>query len=122
MSGTTSGIEFSSLGEDTHMHIFRGKTISFEVIWGGDSPIDVTGYEALLQIRDLKGVLMLEMSSINGKISVGGADGKFIITGSDVDSRAIRSVGHWELELTSPGGEVFRAMSGSVTPIMEVSQ
>ena len=76
MSGTTSGLEFSTAGDDTHMRVYRGKTISFEMIWGGNHPIDVTGYAAVLQIRDHKGALMLELSTANGKIIVGGDDGK----------------------------------------------
>ena len=30
--------------------------------------------------------------------------------------------GEWELELTSPNGEIYRALSGTVTPIEEVVQ
>lgn len=122
MSGTTSGVAFSSLGEDTHMQIFQGKTISFEVIWGGSTPIDVTGYSATLQIRDLKGALMLEMSTSNGKVSVGGSDGKFSFSASESDSRAVTRAGQWELELTAPNGDIYRALSGTVTPIMEITQ
>lgn len=46
MSGTTSGVQFHSIGHDTHMTVFRDKSLSFEVIWGGAEPIDITGYSA----------------------------------------------------------------------------
>lgn len=119
MSGTTSGVEFSQTGEDTHMRIFRGKTLRFEVIWGGATPIDVTGYQASLQIRDTKGGLLLELSTSNGKIVAGGVDGKFTFAGTAEDSRAVASVSRWELELTTPDGEIHRALSGIVTPVEE---
>ena len=122
MSGTTSGVLFSQNGEDVHMQVFRGKTINFEVIWGGSSPIDVTGYQASLQIRDHKGALLLEMSTANGKIATGGSDGKLSFSGTDADSRAIDRAGVWELELTTPAGQVYRALSGTVAPVEEIVQ
>ena len=102
------------------MRIFRGNTIAFEVIWGGDTPIDITGYLAILQLRDLKNNLLLEMSTANGKINMGGINGKMTFTGTEDDSRAVTSIGVWELELTTPGGDVYRALSGAFTPVSEV--
>lgn len=120
MSGTTSGVAFTQLGDDTHMLVFRGKTLGFEVIWGGSAPIDVSGYAAALQIRDGKGDLMLELSTANGKIAVGGADGTFTFSGDEADTRAVATAGTWELELTAQNGDVYRALSGQVTPIEEI--
>ncbi len=120
MSGTTSGVEFTQSGEDIHMRIFRGKTIGFEVIWGGSVPIDITGYQASMQIRDLKNSLLLEFSTANGRIVADGTDGKFTFSGNPSDSRAVTAVGKWELELTAPNGDVYRALSGIVTPVEEI--
>ena len=122
MSGTTSGVQFSKSGEDVHMSIFQGKSLNFEVIWGGNSPVDVTGYQAALQIRDRKDRLMLELSTANGKISVGSADGKLNFSGNETETRLIDRVGTWELELTAPNGDVYRALSGIVTPVGEITQ
>ena len=120
MTGTTSGIAFERSGQDVHMTVFRGKSLAFEVIWGGSTPIDVTGYAAALQIRDSNGNLLLELSTANGKAAVGGADGRFTFAGDEADTRAVASVGVWELELTAPSGDVYRAMSGSVSPVEEI--
>ncbi len=120
MSGTTSGVDFSHSGDGIHMKLYRGKTPNFEIIWGGSTPIDVSGYEASLQIRDLNNALMLEMSTANGKITVGGTDGKFTFSASSSETSTINSVGKWELELTAPGGDVYRALSGTLTPIEEI--
>ena len=120
MTGTTSGVAFERSGQDVHMTVFRGKSLAFEVIWGGSTPIDVTGYAAALQIRDSNGNLLLELSTTNGKAAVGGADGRLTFVGDEADTRAVASVGVWELELTTPGGDVYRAMSGSVSPVEEI--
>lgn len=122
MSGTTAGVIFSPMGDDTHMKIFQGKTLNFEVIWGGENPIDVTDYQAVMQIRDHDKEVALEMSTDNGKIQVGGSDGKLTFVGSETDSRAVETSGEWELELKTPDGDVYRALSGTVTPVKEISQ
>ena len=120
MSGTTSGVAFEKNSGEVHMAVFQGKTIAFDVIWGGSSPIDVTGYQATLQIRDHADNLMLEMSTANGKCTVGGTDGKLTFSGTESDSRSVAKVGKWELELVTPSGSVYRAVSGYVTPIEEI--
>ena len=120
MTGTTSGVLFSQNEDDVHMQVFKGKSINFEVIWGGTTPIDVTGYGAFLHIRDLKGVLMLEMSTANGKITLGGSDGRLSFSGTDTDSRAVDRAGVWELELITQTGQIYRALSGTVAPVEEI--
>ena len=120
MPGTTSSIEFTQSNDKTHNRIYRGKTLRFEVVWGGNTPIDVSGYEAALQIRDLKGQLLLEVSAANSRIAAGGADGTFTVSGSPADTRLISSVGNRELELAAPNGDVYGALYGPVTSIEEV--
>ena len=80
MSGTTSGILFRKSGSDTHMTVFRGKSLNFEVIWGGSTPIDIIGFTANLQARDAAGELMMELSTANGRVANGGANGKLTFT------------------------------------------
>jgi hypothetical protein len=46
MSGTISGVEFTQSGDDVNLSVFRGKTLRFSVIWGGATPIDISGYQA----------------------------------------------------------------------------
>lgn len=120
MSGTSAGVEFAKSGENTNIRIYRGKSLRFEVIWGGSTPIDVSGYGAVLQIRDLDGNLLIEMSTANGRIAAGGVDGKFTFSGSPSDTRSVGTVGKWELELTAPNGDVYRALSGVATPVEEI--
>ena len=122
MSGTTSGVEFTAQGDGTHLKIFQGKTINFEIIWGGSTPIDVTGFTALFQARDKAGALMLEISTTNGGAVVGGADGKITFTANAAASRAVKQVGLWELEINNPAGDVYRVAAGTVTPVMEIAQ
>lgn len=114
MSGTTSGVLFTMSGNDTNMTVFRGKSLAFEVVWGGDTPIDITGWTACLQARDAAGRLMMDLSSANGRVANGGANGKLSFTAPPEVTRGITAPGYYEMELTTPTGRVFRVISGKV--------
>ena len=123
MSGTTSGVEFTIRGDDADMRVYRGKTIDFEVVWADADgvPIDIGGWTARLQVRDANnGRLMLEMSTANGKASIDGPNGRIAFIGSADDSRGVNAPGKYELELYTPAGKVYRALSGKVMPVEEI--
>lgn len=122
MSGTTSGVEFTKTGSDLRMHVFRGKSLGFEVIWGGDAPIDVTGCTAKLQARTASGRLLLDLTTENGGIALGGTDGKLTFSATAAQTRAVDSPGLFELELVSADGHTYRVMSGDVTVESEIAQ
>lgn len=122
MSGTTSGVAFHSSGDDINMQIFRGKTLAFEVVWGGSAPIDITGSSAVLQARDRHGALMLDLSTANGGIVIYGPQGRLSISADTAATSGVTTPGVYELELTTAAGAVYRVISGLVAPIEEVVQ
>lgn len=122
MSGTTSGVAFHPSGDDITMHVFRGKTLAFEVIWGGSAPIDITGFSAVLQARDRQGALMLDLSTANGGIAVDGPNGRLSVSGSPAITAAVSASGVFELEMTTDAGAVYRVISGQMVPVDEVVQ
>jgi len=121
MSGTISGVTFSQDGEDTHMRIFRGKSLDFDIIWGGDSPIDITGCEAVLQARSFDGVLMLDLSTGNGGITIDGPSGRLHVTAGPEVTAQVNQAGRYEVELTLSDGKICRVISGNISPIGEVA-
>ncbi len=120
MSGTTSGVIFSQSGNDTNMSIFRGKSLNFNIIWGGSTPIDISGYQASLQIRDASGGVMLDLSTSNGGIAIDGPSGKLILQATPLATSQISKAGYYELEMTTSSDEIYRVISGSVSPVDEV--
>lgn len=121
MSGTTSGVELSQSGNDVHMRLYQGKSLNFSLVWGGETPLDVSGYGAALQIRDHKDTLLLALdTAAQGGITLGAADGLMTFSASPEQTRAIDRAGVWELELTTPAGDVYRAVSGTVSPVKEI--
>ena len=114
MSGTTSGVAFTQSGASTEMTLYRGKSLAFEVVWGGPSPIDITGYTASLQVRSHTGRLLMELSSANGRVVNGGGNGRLAFAAPPAVTRAVDTHGTYELELTAPTGHVYRVISGNV--------
>lgn len=121
MSGTTSGVQFRPNGHDTDLIVYRGKSLSFEVVWGGASPIDITGHTAALRARAYNGKPLLELSTANGGIANGGPTGKLSLTASPATTRSIDSPGFYELELIAPNGSVYRVISGKLSFEEEVA-
>ena len=120
MSGTTSGVSFTQSGDDTHMQIYRGKTLSFEIIWGGASPIDITGFSASLQARGLDGTLMLDLTTGNSGIVLDGPNGKLSFSANPALTDQVKKAGRYEVEMTTAGGDVYRVISGGISPVEEV--
>ena len=121
MSGTTSGVLFETSGTNTNMAIYRGKTLAFDVIWGGAAPINITGFSASLQARNTSGDLMLDLTNANGRIVIGGANGRLSFNAPAAMTRAVDRPGHYELELVTPAGQVYRVISGKVTVVEETA-
>lgn len=125
MAGTTSGVSIAKNGGDIDIVLYQGKTINFEVIWGGSTPIDVTGFSAQMQARVSAAAteLLADFSSDNSRISVGGADGKFTISMSATDSAALKAcVGVYDFEITDVAGNVHLVMSGKFKISPEVTK
>lgn len=122
MSGTTSGIEFTQSGGDVNVQIYRGKTLNFDIIWGGDTPIDITGYQATLQAKSLDGSVLLNLDTASGGILIDGPSGKLSFNAGPVLTSMVSKPGRYELEMTAQGGDVYRVISGSISPIDEVVQ
>ncbi len=122
MSGTTSGVNITQSGEDVNLQIYRGKTLNFNIIWGGATPIDITGFQASLQAKSLDGDTLLDLDIANGGIIIDGANGKLSFTASPVLTNQVTKPGRYELEMTNLSGDVYRVISGSIAPIEEITQ
>ena len=121
MSGTTSGVQFENHGTNTNMTLFPGKSLSFEVIWGGPTPIDISGYTASLVARGATGKLLLELSSANGRVANGGSNGRLVFSASSTQTRPVTEPCAYELAITSPAGQIYRVISGVLSIDQEVA-
>jgi hypothetical protein len=117
MVGTTSGVIFTKVGANTDLVILQGNTINFSFIWGGSTPINNTGFDAIMQIRESLDSAMpiAEFSVGNGRITVGGANGAFNFFMDDTDSANLPALsgGVYSIKITDGAGFVYQAASGS---------
>jgi len=89
---------------------FQGKTIEVPVIWGGDSPIDVTGYDAIMTIKDKAGddETIASFTTTNSRVSIGTTNGLITFTMSASDSSSLTAPfkGVYEIEVTDDNSKV----------------
>lgn len=79
-------------------------------------PINLTGYGARMHVRSTTDVLIVELSTENEKIALGGARGTVNLLLSDEET-AVMDFPHalYDLILNVPGGDVIRLLQGKVT-------
>lgn len=89
------------------------------------SYVNVTGYSANMQVRQAvtSTSVIVELSSDNGRITVGGIDGTFTLDLTAAESADI-PVGNYiyDLDVTSPQGDVYTLLSGGFTVVAQVTR
>lgn len=98
---------------------YRGDTLEFSVQWldQNQDPIDVTSYTAKLQVRektaspDPPEVELTEIAGIT-LLADGNIEVKF--EAADTLFPNLKRSGVYDLELTSPGGDVTTLLSGTI--------
>lgn len=117
MAASASGVKLTLRGEDVDLTIYQGKTINFSLIWGGNTPVNVTGWSARLTVRnvapDTPGVAA-DFTVANSRVVVGTTDGKFTfkMTATDCAGLVPTKNALWDCELTDTNGNVFQGQSG----------
>ncbi len=118
--------------QQVNIQIDKGSTFRTVLTWkigpvATAVPKDITGYTARMQIRaDVDGTIILhELTTSNGGISVGGADGKVSLLILDTASTAFTwNDAVYDLELIdTPGtGDVRRLLYGDVEAFNEATK
>ena len=105
----------------------QGSTFTRTLTWkdSGDSPVDLTGYTARMQVReDWKSdtPLVLELTTSNGRISLGGVAGTITLSISAADMTEVTAKTFvYDLEMVL-GTTVSRLVQGSFTIRPEVTK
>ena len=108
--------------------ILQGETFSHQLVWKAGVPavpVDLTGCSARMQVRSVvtSGAVLLELTTGNGRIALGGLDGTLTLqlTAAETEALTWRN-GVYDLELVHPGGQVRRLAEGSVKVKPEVTR
>ena len=108
--------------------ILQGETYDETLTWKVGDPavaVDLTGYTARAQVRSsvTSSIVLLELTTENGGIVLGGAAGTIQRIVSAADTAAITwKNAVYDLEVIDAGGAVRRLMSGKVTVSLEVTR
>jgi hypothetical protein len=107
--------------------IQQGATFTRSFVWKSASgtPVDLTGYSAQMQVR--KSVtspdVIVELSTANSRIVLGGALGTIVLTLTALQTSAITAkAGVYDLELSASDGVVTRFLAGEVEISREVTR
>lgn len=107
--------------------IEQGATLMKPFIWKDSDgvPVDLTGYTAKMQVRQSpqSGTVLLELSTSNGRITLGGAAGTITLALTAAITAAIAwRRGVYDIELTSGDGTVTRLLEGEIQVSKEVTR
>lgn len=89
-----------------------------------DTPVNLTGYTARMHVRrDYDATTTLvELTTENGRIALGGAAGTITLTLSAAVTAGITRSGVYDIELVSAGGLVYRPLRGDFVLRREVTR
>lgn len=107
--------------------IYQGATFRKRLTWKAPdgTPIDLTGCTARMQVRPEveSPTVLLELTTANGCITLGGVAGTIELFVSDEASTLFTwTAGAWDLEIEFPGGDVRRLAQGSISVSPEVTR
>jgi tRNA threonylcarbamoyladenosine modification (KEOPS) complex Pcc1 subunit len=105
----------------------QGATLSRVITWrdSARTPYNITGYTARMQVRSTvdSSTVVLELTTANSRISLGGATGQITLTVSATDMAAVTAGKYvYDLELISSGGVVSRLVQGNFVIRAEVTR
>lgn len=95
-----------------------GATFDPVLTWKTGDPlaaVNLTGYTAKMQVRTRTGTLVVELSTANGRITLGGAAGTISLLLTASETAAIAAGKYdFDLKLTSGTGEVYVLLDGTI--------
>ena len=110
------------------LKIDQGATFTKTVTWKTGKPpvaVDLTGAAARMQIREKLEApdVLLELSTTNGGVSLGGVDGTVVLRiEADATAALTWRIGVYDLEIEFADGTVRRLLSGGVSVSPEVTR
>lgn len=109
------------------LKIEQGETFNNVLTWKASTgtAINITSYTARMQIRKTAeaSAFLLECTTENGRITLGGAAGTITFNVSATDTAALPAgTFRYDLELISSGGIVTKLLKGDVVVAQEVTR
>jgi len=111
---------------ETLLRIQQGDTWALQIVWTNDdgSPVDMTGATAKMQLRTsvTSSTVVLELSSENGRITIGQAGRLDLQIAADDTAAMPTASGVYDLEVKFASGVVKKIIRGSYLVTPEVTR
>jgi hypothetical protein len=113
---------------NTPLSIDQGSTFNYVASWLAGTPavaVNITGCTARAQFRSdvTSDVILCDLTTANGRITLGGAAGTIILSLTSTVTAAFNwTNGVYDLEIIYPDGVVKRLLQGTVTVSPEVTR
>jgi hypothetical protein len=94
--------------------VYQGTTFTLAPVWKVNNlPVDLTGYSADMQVRDVSNNLITELSTANGHAVISAALGQTTLTLTASQTSAITAgIYTYAFNLTSPSNYVYQILNG----------
>ena len=95
--------------------VYQGTTFALSPVWKVDNlPVNLTGYSAKMQVRDISNNLIVELSTSNGKIVITPGIGQIALALTATQTAAL-AVGNYnyDLNLTDSASNVYKILEGA---------
>ena len=104
--------------------IYSGATWRVKLTWRNPNGtlVNLTGCSALLQVRDASSVLLIELSSGNGRISFDALNGLIYLLITAIDSSSLQfTFAKFDLVITMSNGDIMRLFGGNISALPLIS-
>jgi len=106
--------------------VINGTTFTLAPVWQIDNlPVNLTGYSADLQVRDISNNLIVEMSTTNGGAVITPALGQvtFTLTATQTSAANLPAgVYNYAMNLTDASSNVYQILQGAFTVVVSAVQ
>ena len=106
--------------------VVNGTTFTLAPIWKiSNLAVDLTGYSADMQVRDVSNNLIVELSTANGKavVSTGLGQVTFTLTAGQTEANELPSGNYtYAINYTDSAGNVYQILTGAFTVTASVVQ
>jgi len=106
--------------------VYNGTTFALAPVWKIDNlPVNLTGYSADMQVRDISNNLVVELSTANGKITISAALGQINmgLTATQTSAANLPAGNYnYALNLTDPSSNVYQILQGAFVVTASVVQ
>jgi len=95
--------------------VYQGTTFALSPVWKVDNlPVNLTGYSAKMQVRDISNNVIVELSTQNGKIVITPGIGQIALALTATQTAAL-AVGNYnyDLNLTDSASNVYKILEGA---------